>query len=320
MLNIYEGTLGQLVDTNSIAQHLINYQINFNKPLNYNIKDEDINVVCILGINEEENKLPIFDHPLIYKDHRDNLTIAGDYRLYTKSKLNYDDILDIRDTFKDKYNGMLQLKRLIFNKVFLEKGFSPIYGINLNLMESFAAILDQVLISLLFDKNIYDPIHLAAYIHWISMDDERDELTINDVIHKMPRKYLFNLMNNRLTISKEEFLNITNSSNFRLPSRTIYDLMNNMSLLDRTGKMDKINVDILIDALSKTFFGLNKTELAIGMIEHKPTFLSILHTSLTEGMARNTLIRKTVTNRKIVTKPKDIINKLDLIIKNEFID
>jgi len=320
MLNIYEGTLGQLVDTDSITQHLIDYQINFGNPLNYNIEEDKTKVVCLLGINDTENKLPVFNHPLIYKDHRDNNTIAGDYRLYTKSKLNYDDILDIRDSFKDRYNGMLQLKRLIFNKVFLDKGFSPIYGININLMESFAAILDQVLISVLFDKNIFDPIHLAAYIHWISMDDERDDLTIDDVIHKMPRKYLFNLMNNKLTISKDQFINIVNQEGFKIPSRTIYDLLNNISMLDTTGRLDKITVDMLIDLLAKTFFGLNRTELAIGMVEHKPTFLSILHTSLTEGMARNTLVKKTVTNRKMLTKPKDIVSKLDLIINSEFMD
>ena len=319
MLNIYDGTLGQLVDTSAIAQQLINYQINFKKPLNYNIKENGVNVTAILGINETENKLPVFDHPLVYKDHMDNQYIAGDYRLYTKAKLHYDDILDIRETFKDKYNGMLQLKRLIFNQVFLEKGFSPIYGININLMESFAAILDQVLVSILFDKNIFDAVHLAAYIHWISMDDERDNITIEDIIHRMPRKYLFNLMNNRLTITKEQFLNITNSDEFILPSRTIYDLVNNMSLLDPTGKLDRINVDMLVDLLAKTFFGLNRTELAIGMVEHKPTFLAILHTSLTEGMARNTLIKKTVTNRKILTKPKDIVSKLDMIINDDFI-
>jgi len=320
MLNIYDGTLGHFVDVNSIKEELIRYQINFKEPLNYNIVDDDTKVVCILGLNEEENKITVFDHPLVYKDHRDNLTIAGDYKLYTKTNLNYDNITDIRETFKDRYNGMLQLRRLILNKIFLDKGFSPIYGININLMESFAAILDQVLINLLFDKNIYDPIHLAAYIHWISMDDERSDLKIDDIIHRIPRKYLFKLMNNKLTISKEQFMNIVNSEGFRLPSRTIGDLLNNMTLLDTTGRLSKVDLDTLVDVLAKTFFALNRTQLAIGMIEHKPTFLSILYTSLTEGMARNTLIKKVITTRKVVTKPNDIVNKLEMIMNEQYID
>jgi hypothetical protein len=326
MLNPYDGTLGLLFNRDKLEEQLKKYVINNPEPLNYEIKENDpdkVKVVCILGKNEEEKQIEPFNHPYIFKDIRGKTVVAMDFRLFTKSNVD-DNVIDITDALSDKINGKIALTRLIFTKIMLEGNVAPMLALNSYISESFAALVDTIITNMVYDKNVTDPAHMVSLFHYYSMDDgisngfmndKENYLSVEEVLYRLPMKEASKLKNN-LTDLYNKMVEAKQEGEFVLPSRTINDLVNNIIVVGDNPRLDKMDVDIFINGLSKTFFCLNNRELAIALAEHKPTMISIFYIMTKEAIGSRSLVRKVIEGRKNITKPKDMIKTVEQIIED----
>jgi hypothetical protein len=311
MLNIYDGTLGSITDTKKIVSDLTNYLIKHTEPLNYEIVEDKTRVVLITGKNEEEKQITPFQHPIVFKDHKGRTTIAADLRLYMKN--NLDNMINVTDYLADRYNGMLEIRRVIFNKIMLDGHTNLFAYVNKNLNLGLSSVVGTSVSLMVYDRDILDIASVATSIHYATMDmDEDKKIDIMDVIDLLPQTYVKRLLRGDLVDLKNRLI----STEIILPSRYADDLINNIKTLSPNDRVKGLTVDMLIQGLSRTFYGLNSKELALGMLEHKPTYFSIYYAVLTEGINSRSTMRKILDSRKAIIKTKETIKVLTDIIND----
>jgi len=310
MLNVYDGTLGESINTDKIIKSLNTYLINNNEPLNYEVKEDKARVVIITGKNEQEKDLPEFQHPIIFEDHKHRTTIAVDMRLYMRQ--NLDDMINVTDYLADKYNGKLQLNRLIFNKLILDNDDSFLLSINNKLNLLFGNIIGTIVTVMTYDKQLQEAVTVLAMIHYLTMDMEDSEITDKeDIIDALPDPYPRRLMNGDLTDIDDGILY---NQDLIIPSRYITDLTHNIGALIDSKRARGITADMLVQALSRTFFAINAKELALAMTEHLPTYLAIVLSVINEGINNRSMIRKLLEGKKSLYKTKEIKKVLNTVI------
>ena len=75
MVNIdpYLTSYGRLINIENLKKELLKYVITNDSNLNYEYATEDQSkLVFITGYNSEEKELPLFEHPIIIKDMKNN--------------------------------------------------------------------------------------------------------------------------------------------------------------------------------------------------------------------------------------------------------
>jgi len=306
MLTPYKGTLGYLFKEDKVIPKLTEAVINIGKPLNYEVVEYNYPVDIITGHYEEEKIIPPFEHPVIYKDIKNNTRLAIDMRPFMKS--NLDNLINVTDHLADRYNGMLQFRRLIFTNLMLNEDYSFLPPIRDKLQDIFSNSIASLYTVMLYDKTVYDVVNLAAQIHFITMDstikefkyvlDYLDQITIKRLLHG-DLKSLYEKIK---------------STDLILPSKTISDLIENINRLSDNERVKGVKEEVLIGSLSRTFYSFDSKELAVAYIEHLPTFISIIYSIISESINNRSPIRKLIEAKKSRLKPKDIIKTIDSII------
>jgi hypothetical protein len=310
MLNIYDGTLGSSVNVDKIIKALNNYLVMVKEPLNYEVVEKKTKVVIITGKNEQEKNLPDFQHPIVFKDVHNNPIIAIDLRLYMKQ--NLEDMINVSDYFSDRYNGNLQLNRLIFNKLMLDDD-SFLLGVNNSLNLLFGNIISTIVAVMTYDKSLMDAGYLAGMLQYTTMDMDNIK-DITEILDLLPFPFPKRLFGGNLTNIKDKILEAFENKELILPSKFITNMTHNLGIIGDSKRAKGITADMLVQSLSRAFFALNSKELSVAMCEHKPTYISIIYSVLTEGINNRSVIRKLAESKKSIYKTKDLTKILKDVI------
>lgn len=307
MLTPYKGTLQYATKVDKIVSNLNTAIINIGKPLNYEVKEYKYPVDIITGFYPEEKSVPPFEHPIIFKDVKGNTRLAIDLRPFLKS--NLDNMVNVIDYLADRYNGMLQLRRLIFTNLMLNEDYSFLPPMRDKLQTIFSNSLASLYTVMLYDKTVYDVVNVVSQIHFITMDS-----TITDVKNTfdyLDKVTLKRLLTGDLKPLYEKLLSV----NLTLPSKTITDLINNINAVSDNERVKGVNEDVLIGSLSRTFYSFDSKELSVAFIEHLPTTIAIIYAVIKESINNRSPIRKLIEARKSKLKPKDLIKTIDTIVE-----
>lgn len=307
MLNIYDGTLGMLSNMDKVEHELNKYISSTTDDLSYEVKEDKSRVVIITGKNEQEKELPIWGNPLIFKDVRGNDTVAIDLRPYMKAKL--DDMIVVSDMLQDKYNGMMQMYRLVFTKLMLDDDISWLSSVNLFIEESFASIITTSTTMMTFDNSIADKVNVIAKLHYLTMDEE--ELSkIEDYIYRLPKQDINALIKGDLKDLGTALISKFRAGELMFPSRTIGSLVENIKVLLDTTRTDGLEPDLYLQTLSRSFYSMDSKSLSVGFIENKPTLFAILIMVTTEGINSKSSLRKILNSNKRACKPNETAKTL----------
>lgn len=314
MLNIYDGSVGALITKSKLVTPIEKYLISNKEPLNYEVNEGKTSVVIITGKNQEEKNLPTFNHPLIFKRIDGQQCIAVDLRLYARQRLE-EDFPNVTDILVDRYNGLLAINRLIFNRMFLDGETDFLSSIQINVSTFFGLLISRMIRTTYYDITILNPVTLISMLFFNTLDSEKDPLKIDEVITTLSRKDVSKLINGDMKVWYKYFTD--SYSAFKFPANTIGGLVSNLKLSSPEDRLKGLSADIFLGWLSRSFNVKNMTEISIGMIEHKPTFLAIVYHALSESFAKNTLISKVMIDEKYNTKPKEILKVLDDVLKDQ---
>ena len=316
MLNIYDGTIGIFVDKEKIAYELQNLLSKQGDTLQYEFQDGKTGLVIITGKNEDEKKVLPFEHPFIFTglDHRQYVAI--DMRGFMKSNLT--NLVTVAEGINDKYNGYIQLRRAVFNRMMLDGELDWFRTSRNLLLEAYAIILRQFTHIVTFDKDLADKAEIIAKLQFVTMDEE-DKINLNTAVERLPHRTISELKNGSLKdeltlLSKLEALN-----KLILPSSTIGSFVNNLKALGNNDRSEGLTTDLYLQVLSRSFYSFDSSNLAIGFVEHMPTFIAIYYNVITEGINSKSSMRKIVNNFKNVLKPRDVANILEQAFKDNII-
>jgi len=309
MLNIYEGTLGLFFDKDKLEHELRNLLSISGDTLQYEFQDGNTGLVIITGKNENEKKILPFEHPFIFTGLSKRQYVAIDLRAFMKS--NIENIVTIAEGLNDRYNGELQLRRLIYTRMMLDGEYGWLRPIRNNLVDVFSIIIRQLTNIITFDKSLAEKAELIAKIHFVTVNEE-NKITLDNVIDRLPQKTQQSLHNGALKHDYEMLQKLYTLNKLILPSRTIGSLVNNIKALSNTERANALTTDIYSQILSRSFYSFDSSSLGIAMVENIPTFLSIYIAVVKEGINSKSTFRKIINSYKTVLKPKDTV---DLLIK-----
>jgi len=301
--DVYSGTLGAFIDKDKIVNSINEYIVNADDNLNYEFIEDRIRLVIITGKNNEEMELPNWDHPIVFTNVRHQETVAIDLRPYMKGKL--DDIINVKDKLQDKYNGTIQLYRLVFTKLMIENETFWLKNIKYNLMEMLANIMSTTTAMTLYDKSVTDVVKVVTKIHLQSIIDGGAKQNLQDLVMKLPNEDINNLIKKDL---KNEYAIMSfkaGSNDFILPSTTIGSLVNNIKVVLDSDRTKGLTTDIYLQALSRGFYSVNSKDLAIAMLEDIPSLIAVMTMVITEGINSKSNFRKIIDANKRTTKPKE---------------
>jgi len=316
--DVYDGTIGSFIDKDKIVNSINEYIINSDGNLNYEFTEDRIKLVIITGKNIEEQDLPSFEHPIIFNNIRHEETVAIDLRAFMKG--NLDDIINVKEKLQDKYNGTLQLYRLVFTKLILEEDTIWLKSIKNSLMEMISNIMSTTTAMILYDKSITDTVKIISKIHMISLIEGGSEQKLADLIVKLPKDDVMNLVKKDLKSVYAVMSFKAGSGDFILPSTTIGSLVNNIKVVLDSDRTKGLTTDIYLNSLSRGFFSLNSKNLAIAMLEDLPTFIAVMVMVITEGINSKSNFRKIIDSNKRDIKPKEFAKIVMDTYKRESID
>ena len=308
--DIYTGTNGVFFDKDKLVYKLSEYIINSGENLNYEIIENRTKVVIITGKNELEKDLPFWNHPVVFEVKRET-TVAIDLRPYMKSKL--DDIITVREHLQDKYNGTLQLYRLVFTKLILDNELHWLVYVRQQLAEALASIVSTSIALILYDRSINDIVKIVSKLQLFSLtifDKDLEDVKLDEIVSKLPRDDLKELVKGDLQELYAKLQFKYGSGELVLPTTTIGSLVTNIQALVPNDRAKGLTPDILLQPLSRGFYSLNSKELALGMLEDLPTLISVLVMVIKEGINAKSNFRKIIDSNKRNINPKELSKQL----------
>jgi len=313
MLNVYDGTVGVFFDKDKLEQELRRYLVNVGDTLSYEVKTGETGVIIITGRNNEEKNIIPFEHPFVFTDVRGRRYVAIDLRAFMKS--NLDDMINVTEKLNDKYNGKLQLMRTIFTRLMLD-GELDWFRVTRNLIiTNFGILLKQFTHLITFDKQLSDRVEYIAKLHEATLDDD-NEISLEQAVERLPSKDIANLKHGKEKDLLSLLIKLEQLGKFKLPSRTLGGLVKNIQAVVDNNRAAGLSPDLYTQVLSRSFYSFNSTALAIAMIEHLPTFISVYTMVTTEGINSKSNFRKILNSFKAVLKPKELSETFNRVYNN----
>ena len=314
MIDLYQGTLGLKHNKESLVKSLTEYLIRTDEDLSYGVKEDKTKVMIITGKNELENKIPTFYHPTIF-EYKGDTYVAMDMRLFVSKPK--DDTVSIEKILRDTNNGNIALYRLILTKMFLDNDKRFLLAINKSVFDMFSGVINNIYRNTTMDSQLLPYVSLGCNYHYNTFEIDKP-IQCNEI----PRTIYDNVLNivklnNPELINK--FVNLCSADSIPNPSRLIGDLVDVISTIGEDTRASKVTSDILIMALSRSFFALNSSELAIAFVESKANMIAILYGVLSNSFQKKSIMYKTIDFAKRYNNMKEFLNVMDRVMKEQII-
>ena len=100
----YETYFGSKISVDKVKQELTKYLGSVDViPLQYEyVIDNKFKLAFIIGKNQDEKELPMWEHPILIDNIKNGPVLAIDLRRYVKNVDNTDDIMYLAEHIKDK--------------------------------------------------------------------------------------------------------------------------------------------------------------------------------------------------------------------------
>lgn len=279
----YETTYGEMINTNKIVKELVKYiATTQNRNLNYEYENtNDTNVVFILGVDEEERTLPLWEHPLVFKDLNNQNTIAVDLRKFMKKVTEQP--LTIAESIKDPSSVNFLVARTLLTMDYCDGNFGLFRSFNKTSVTSFSYVLSYMINSIV-GLNPVEKVHveiaLAHYMNMLLSDSENKE----DIIHSVVAK----ISNMKLSVpaNKKSIENIVKKLDH--DACDINGLLNNIRAVLPDEKKELVDANTLINVISNIWYGPGNAETVVISIEHMPTWIALTYVNVADKSFKRT--------------------------------
>lgn len=281
LVSPYETTYGKkLTHTEKIEKALMEYIIT-NKDMypdyEFEITDDLKRPMLffITGYNQEERELPVWEHPLVFKDARGRFHVAVDLRKYTKQLTSQPET--ISDNLKDIAGGMFLINRGIFTAEFVNgnlglfRPFLKPITISLAMLVSTAIMAG---IGLNPTEKIDTEIVVGHYANVCMLNGYEIEENL-DIIKARLTNCKFSLP---VTATKVSAV----MQNLNNDVKDIAGLIENIRTVLPAGKHQLLTSDILVNLMSNLWYGPGGSAAVMMGLEHMPTWLALITAGISD--------------------------------------
>jgi hypothetical protein len=216
-----------------------------------------------------------------------------------KAAIDYTLVVDMRPCFSiDKNDNLTITNRAMYelntlraqlNRIWLLSGPNYLFNVSDECIAAYSRwISDSIVIRYGLNPHDLCTIEALAAIFYISLfKDTRDwdDDLKSDILNKLtkplkiPGQYLESILNN---LDK--------------PMVNVHDLVENIKIYTESVRLKELSHGVLFTIISRSWFGFNSPELLAVALEHPPTWLALVYTSLNNRLYAKTGLTK-VTER-----------------------
>ena len=307
------SSLKNLILTNKLKTIFEEYIINsdqINRTYNL-VGTENFYIRLILGIEEEEKDLPLFNAPIFLEILNNKKYLLSDLRHYLGRVNKYidpNDVVKIEDVINNEYYKGFELPRLIFTKIALDEGLESLSSLNklseIIYSDWITNSLSASILNLNIDDKLRTKIVCIAFYKTISSYKDFDESSKHVLINKLA---------NNLRANNKFVTDVINRID--LKGRDVATLVNNLkSVLPEKGSL--INQHILYNSINKTWYGPSHQINLPLAIENIPTWLAIVYSTFEIKHIKKYILGEIVNfnrnnnlKKSFLTQAKQIINE-----------
>lgn len=255
-----------------------------------------LNPVILYGLSDTEKDIPGFNHPIINTEHK---WIALDLRPYVRLTENKDSIEP-----KNEAEYTLAIQRFILTAMWATDKQGPVYSLKLGHF-AFASWLSENL-TRKFGLDLQNQLQLRVlaliyYAHLFTDDfgqDDFDKLLI--------RSKEDSLIPRLIEEVREDAGVVENIDDF---CRACYDVTKNI-------RLKGLDFNVLTNVVANNWMGANGKELALLSLEHPPTWLSLVHASLTNRSFKKNFIATVVDKHDKRGKGEEFLSVFSAITRD----
>jgi len=250
----YDTSYGKKIYNNGIRVSLFKYLSLVDvDSLQYEyVSDSKTKLVFILGKNEDEKRLPVFDQPCLVDDLRGGNVVAIDLRAYVRAIKDGDDILHIADVAKDS----------------AQINFLVLYG--LLTIEYYDGNL--AVISMVEQVNTY--CYAALYANLLLSDSDDIEEMANLTAARAASMKLGTVL------AKDAILSMFNTSDMRELYKKYGKSLDLLVELIRGGvapeKAGLVNLVAIFNTISTMWYGPGGSNTMVLSLEYMPAWISLV--------------------------------------------
>jgi len=310
IINPYETSFGSMINKKPIVEGLTKYLVSSDLNLNYEYSNaDDCRLVFITGINDDEKELTLWEHPILFEDHRGKKIVAVDMRKYVK--ITSDEISNLQSVVKDKggYEYML-LRAMVMADM-----ASEVYG-------SFTVIEKNI--SLAFSYWLSDSINSVVLLNPL------EKATLEVIIMHYANMLMVNgnvdsgsVETSKVKISKSKIsipMNVKGVTviidKLKHDVGDIDDLVANIKAGLDSPKADMIDVNTLVNMLSSSWFGPGGSESVMIAVESMPTWIAMLYSSSSNKSYKRSRLATILEKHGRKIDLKELNKTLELYIKD----
>lgn len=315
ILNPYETSIGLHFNTKNLELKLSEFLIKGRdtKNLNYEyVIDKEIDVIFITGKNEDEKDLPIWNHPLFITDFRGSKKIFVDMRSYVRPKKD-EEIININSIVTNKLGFDFTIIRVIY-MVLLYTNKNSIDNISNNLAIAFSKWVSTSIKSALY-LDVESVIKLEVLtLHYILCKFNDSKLNGNDIdnIYFKISK-LHKALKGNVKYVRETCIGINTEP------KDVVDLANNIRIAIKNPLVKDMTSTMIYNILSTTWFGINPNENITMSLEHIPTLIAIVGTSLESKVLKHSRLSNILNENKRTIGGDELMKNIYLTVKDQIV-
>lgn len=284
-LSPYQTTYGEMVNTSKLVKDLVKYLASTrNTNLNYEFQNtSECKLVFILGIDQEEKDLPLWEHPLVLKDLNNNNVVAVDLRKFVK-KID-EQPMSVTEIIKDPSSVNFLIVNALTTMDYVDGNFGYFRDYTKAMATSFSYVVSHLVNSIVGlnpVEKVYVEIVLAHYVNMLLSDTSDKSDLVPSLIARISNMKL------SIPVNKKSVEVVMGKINHDVSD--IDDLMDNIKIVLPEEKRTLIDVNALINVISNIWYGPGNSETIVISLEHLPTWLTLVYTSIADkGFKRTRL-------------------------------
>lgn len=282
----YECNIGKYVTMGDVKKTLDQLIVETDGDMNYNYPDVNgIRPLIILGVNEQEDLVPVFRHPIMFVDNRGKQRVALDLRQFVK--INKEEIVSVSQVVRDKAGFDVGVTRMIFMMLLADNSNNVMFIKN-SLVTGFTTWLGGM-ISVALQLDTVEQMRLNIAITWYYTGIMKDgELNDSDMNRTMTNTYGIRQAKYIKDILVDLPKEITKD----------VDLIEIIKKSVNSPKTDTITLDFIYNIINNSYWGNNNHEMSILALEHVPTWIAIMHVVSTGRGYKKTKLASSLDRQK----------------------
>ena len=313
IIDPYSTSYGKLINKDKISKELTKYLITTrNGNFNYeyqNIEENDI--VYILGFDQNEQDLPMFTHPIVFKDMKEREHIGIDLRKYVK--FIGEQPLNIEEVYKDSAGCKFLITSSIVISDFLAEHLEEYRKIFKSVTSAYAVLVSNIvdMVIKLNPLEKYDlEIAIAYYANLLLVSTKNIEEFRDSIIARL-NNTKFSLPNN-----KKHIETIVINLEKIITEYSIVGLINVIKAILPEEKAELINESIFVNMLSNLWFGPGNNETIIMALECMPLWIALVYSCVDDVTFKRSKLSTIFDKYSKNIDSKELVKTMELIIKS----